>query len=34
MRCFTSALAKRTTVPPLPWGNDFSQTEIEPALKD
>jgi ribonuclease VapC len=33
-RCFAYALAKRTGKPLLFKGNDFSQTDIEPALKD
>jgi ribonuclease VapC len=32
--CFAYALAKRTGEPLLFKGNDFSQTDIEPALKD
>jgi ribonuclease VapC len=32
--CFAYALAKRTREPLLFKGNDFSQTDIEPALKD
>ena len=32
--CFAYALAKMTREPLLFKGNDFSQTDIEPALKD
>ena len=32
--CFAYALAKRRGEPLLFKGNDFSQTDIEPALKD
>ena len=32
--CFAYALAKETSEPLLFKGNDFAQTDIEPALKD
>ena len=32
--CFAYALAKETREPLLFKGNDFAQTDIEPALKD
>jgi ribonuclease VapC len=32
--CFAYALAKRRGEPLLFKGNDFAQTDIEPALKD
>jgi ribonuclease VapC len=32
--CFAYALAKETSKPLLFKGNDFAQTDIEPALKD
>ncbi len=32
--CFACALAKESGVPLLSKGNDFPQTDIEPALKD
>jgi len=32
--CFANALAKETREPLLFKGNDFAQTDIEPALKD
>ncbi len=32
--CFAYALAKETGEPLLFKGNDFAQTDVEPALKD